>query len=181
MQFSGFSTYSSGLVALRPDFNSPARGGIPVRCMGRQILHHWTTGGALPHPLLSFSMRPRCGWPSALTPSRPPALPPLRLCQALVQATGQSEGSSPWKTWPSSVGTGNGAVGRGISPDRDTEVCQEKRKSTKYLWIFCVTSSLYFPQRYLQTPAAEDKSSPEETPVRKLHQLISTVLPTLSV
>lgn len=38
-----------GLVALRPDLSSPARGGIPVPCMGRQILHHWTSRGALPH------------------------------------------------------------------------------------------------------------------------------------
>ena len=86
----------TGLVAPRLDLSSPARGGIHVPCMGRQILHHWATRGALPHPLLRFSMRPRCGRPSALTLSRPPALP--RLCQAVVPATGQSTGSSPWKT-----------------------------------------------------------------------------------
>lgn len=68
-----------GLVALRPDLSSPARGGIPVPCMGRQILHHWTSRGELPHTLLRFRVRPRCGRSSALTPSRPPALPPPAL------------------------------------------------------------------------------------------------------
>ena len=168
VHFSGFSSYSSDLVALRPDLSSPARGGIPVPCMGRQILHHWTTRGALPHPLLSFSMRPMCGRPSALTPSRPPALPPP----------------------PALPGSGPGRLERRVQPLEDLAIfhrnrqwrCRRRHQPRQRhggvpgkeevqkmpLDILCNVFAL-FPGRYLQTPAAEDKSSPEETPVRKLH------------
>ena len=44
--------------------------------------------------------------------------------------------------------------------------------------ILCNVFAL-FPGRYLQTPAAEDKSSPEETPVGKLDLYVHITFPNL--